>query len=193
MARRMRDIIPSRWVFLLVLAQGCDTTSTPRQAEVPQAAPAHASSATSPETLSTFPRPQLSAMEKKYIGAAGGFLKTLNEQDSRLAAVMAGATTGESTLDMIKSAIQRAQTVESAGFHGDYIPAKVPTDYQTIDRKIKKTYQLHEAAFKELLAYWQDSNTAHISSGNVALQRAVALANECIAELTQQMKLSESR
>ena len=63
----------------------------------------------------------------------------------------------------------------------------------TIDQKIRKTYALHEAAFRELLEYWKDSNVEHVSSGTLAFQRAVVLTNECVAEMGQKLQLAKSR
>jgi hypothetical protein len=145
-------------------------------------------STVSKETSGTSSDSHLSEVEKKYLGAALGYLNTVNEQDSRLAGVMAGASTGESTLGMIKDAIKRDQLVESAGFLGDYSPAAIPVVYQALDIKIKEVHRLHSDSFKEMLEYWKDSNTDHISSGNLVLKRAVLLTNECIGELNRILK-----
>jgi len=145
------------------------------------------------EIAASSPDFQLSEIDKKYLGAASGYLNTVNEQGSQLARVMAGASTGESTLGMIKDAIKRAQMVESAGFLGDYSPAHVPAAYQALDLKIKEVHRLHAASFKELLEYWKDSNTDHISSGNTVLQRGILLTNEGIGELNRIMNLIDSK
>lgn len=136
----------------------------------------------------------LSESEKKYFGAAGGFLKSVNEQDTVLAKTMAGASTGESTLGDIKEAIERTRRVLDAAYFGDYQPAPPPPALAALNKKIEKCKALHDSAFRELLEYWDDSNTAHIESGSATLKRAALVTNECIADVTKAMKqLAEER
>jgi|SRR5271157_2036251 len=125
----------------------------------------------------------LTVAEKKYFGAAGGYLKTVYTEDTRLARTMAGAQTAESTLGDIKDAIQHAKAAEDVAYFGDYKPAAVPARFEPVDNKIGRCKSLHDAAFKELLAYWTDQNTAHIESGNATLKRAILITNECVTDL----------
>lgn len=126
----------------------------------------------------------LSAAEKKYCGAAFGYLKTVNEQDLSIAKVMAGASTGESTLGDIKEAIKFARSVEDAGYFGDYQSATALEIFSDIHTKIQSCKKLHDSAFDEYLAYWNDSNVAHIESGTTTLKRAIVVTDECIHDLT---------
>ena len=179
-------------ILLCAVLLNCGSKSdNARGTQAPSSVPP--SPTASIETRGTSPGSQISEVEKKYLGAAMGYLDTVNKQGSQLARVMAGASTGESTLGMIKDAIKRAQMVESAGFLGDYSPAEVPTAYQELDKNIKEVHRLHAASFKEMLEYWKDSNTEHISSGNSVFQRAVLLTNECITNLNRILKLIGSK
>jgi hypothetical protein len=136
----------------------------------------------------------LSESEKKYFGAAGGYLGSVNKYDTVLAKAMAGASTGESTLGDIKEAIESTRDLLNAAYYGDYQSAPPPPAFAALNKKIEKCKALHDSAFKELLAYWDDSNTAHIVSGSATLKRAALVTNECIAEVTKAMKrLSEER
>lgn len=125
--------------------------------------------------------------EKKYFGAAGAYLKTVHEQDFRLATVMGGAQTGESTLGDINGVIRGARSVEETSYFGDYKSAAVLSGCGALDRKIQRCKRLHDSAFEELLAYWRDSNLAHIESGNATLRQAVIATNECVSALNAKM------
>ncbi len=129
--------------------------------------------------------------ERKYFSVAGGYLKTVNEQDTRLATVMVGVRSGESTLGDIKGAIKDARSIENAGYSGDYQSASPPDVFSDIDQKIQRCKKLHDSAFDELLDYWNDSNPAHIQSGSATLKRAAVVTNECIHDLTARIDTLE--
>lgn len=118
--------------------------------------------------------------EQKYIGALTGYLNSTNDENLRLATMMGGASTGEYTLTEVKRAIERAQRIHSAAFHGDYKSARVPLQYVGIDAKITECNRLHQAAFEEYLQYWRDQNLAHITSGGAVFERAALVQQECV-------------
>ena len=159
------------WVLLpivvLVAAAGCDSSKPPKQ---------------------TGAASQLSAVEKEYFEVAGGFLATLNTEDTRVAVTMAGAPTGKSTLEMIREEIKRAKSVQSTAFYGKYKLIDIPEGFEVIDRKIQEAYRLHDAAYAEYLDYWKDSDTGHIERGTNILERAALLTNECIDDLDSLMR-----
>jgi len=126
----------------------------------------------------------LTEAQKKYFQRAFGYIDTLNQQDIELAKTMAGASTGESTLSMIKNAIQHARFIENVRYSVDYGPVPVPQEFAQLDSKIRDCHRLHDAALEELLEYWNDQNIAHIESGFSSLQRTALLTNECIAQLS---------
>jgi hypothetical protein len=121
--------------------------------------------------------------EKKFLNTAGDYLETVNKEDKKLAIVMAGAQTGESTIEDIKGAIQTARANE-----GDYRTSSVPTPFAAVDKKIRRCKALHDSAFTGMLAGARDSNTALVESGTANLERAVLLTNECIEDLRVVMK-----
>lgn len=129
--------------------------------------------------------------EKTYIGAAGGYLKTQNEQGMKVARAMGDAGTGDTTLELLKKVIKDARFVTNAGYEGDYLQfgkLVVPPDFNAVDAKIRSSHKLRDAAFAEYLAYWKDGNTAHIESGSKALRRSEEIAQEATKELTATMR-----
>jgi hypothetical protein len=130
----------------------------------------------------------LSQAVKDYLGCAGGYLKSTNEVDGELAETMAGASNGSSTLDDIKSAVNRAISVGDAAWYGDYQKSPVPPEYQNLHAKIEKFRNLRQAGLQEILRYWKDDETNHIISGTDEWKRAINLQNECIADLNKIMR-----
>lgn len=130
-------------------------------------------------------------LEKTYIAAAGGYLKTQNEQGLRVATAMAGLNSGETTLEQVRKAIKDSRFVTNMGFQGDYVKSGklvVPEIFSKIDKKIRRSHALRDAAFEEYLAYWKDGNVAHIESGSATFKRSEQLAQEATKELTAKMK-----
>jgi|GEM_PF-6051530 len=131
------------------------------------------------------------AAEKTYIGAAGGYLKTQNEQGMKVARAMAEVGTGDKTLEQLKKVIKDARFVTNAGYEGDYLlfgKLVVPSILSAVDTKIRNSHKLRDAAFAEYLTYWRDGNTAHIGSGSSALRRSEEIAQEATKELTAIMR-----
>jgi len=124
----------------------------------------------------------LSEQEKKFFGAELRYLKTVHDEDARLADVMidADAAKSDSSLDDIKVAIARARSLEEHSYSGDYQSAAVPPGLGAYDAKIRRCKALHDSAFKEILAFWVDSKASHINDGMTLFHRAVLLTNECI-------------
>ena len=182
-------------VIVVVLIWGLGKSVKEKDREiVNSSAPASSQSATSSGSAVDPGHPDahlFSDDEKKYFGAAAGYLKTANEEDTRLAVVMAGGLTGESTLGDIKEAIKSARSVEDAVYLGFYQFASPPerfVEIHEIHKKIQRCRKLHNSAFDEFLEYWSDSNLAHLESGNATFKRAVIVTNECIDDLTRTIK-----
>jgi hypothetical protein len=149
--------------------------STPSQGGTP--APAVPTAPDDPE------KHLLTDEEKGFVGAAGDYLATLNREDKKLAVVMAGAQTGDSTLADIKVAIETARASER-----DYSTPSVPTPFAAVDKKIRRCKALHDTAFTGMLAGIRDVNTAQIGTGTANMEKAVLVTNECIEDLRVAMK-----
>ena len=123
--------------------------------------------------------------EKEFLGAAGDYLETVNKEDKKLAIVMAGAQTGESTLADIKAAIETARANE-----GDYQVASpsVPAPFAAVDKKIRRCKALHDTAFTGMFAGARDANPSQVESGTANFERVVLLTNECIQDLRVAMQ-----
>jgi hypothetical protein len=144
-----------------------------------------------PATTGNATQRTMTESERNYLGAAGSYLKTANEQGTIVARTMAGASDGSSTLGDIKTALQSARTFESVGYLGDYknhINGNVPGGCSDLSKNIDETHRLFQAATTELLEYWKDQNTEHIVSGNATLKRSVLLMNSTISAATSKMK-----
>lgn len=122
--------------------------------------------------------------EKNYISSANGYLQSLYKYDMQLGNVMAGASSGQSTLAEIKDEIERVKSIQDAAWYGDYqkYPPASP-EQKAVGVKITECRRLHDSSFKEMLVYWKDGNVAHIQSGTLVFQRGIQLGNECIVEL----------
>ena len=130
--------------------------------------------------------------EKTYVSAAVSYLDTANKQGTNVALAMAGANDGSSTLGDIKAAIKRAKSVENAGYHGDYRSkidkVAVPSRFLAMQQQLEETHRLFQAAMKEYLEFWKDSNSAHIVSGNATYERCVLIMNKTIEAHSSALK-----
>jgi hypothetical protein len=136
----------------------------------------------------------LSDSEKEFFGATVLYLKTVSDEDVRMTAVMAAAPSGGSTDDDIKDAIEHARSADEASYTNDYRSVSVPAGLAALDKKIRRSKSLHDATFNEMLAFWDDSSTGHITKGGSMLNRAVLLANECVNDANlAMMGLAEKR
>jgi hypothetical protein len=145
---------------------------------------------TSPRAAENSKKQPITNDERNYFGAAGSYLQTANAQGMNLARTMAGASNGSSTLDDIRIAILSAKRIENVAYLSDYknrINGNVPTSVIDIAANVDETHHLFQSALDETLEYWNDQNTAHIISGNDALQRSVMLMNSTIAQTTETM------
>jgi hypothetical protein len=108
---------------------------------------------------------------------------------------MAGSTTGQSTLTEIKRQIERAQSVEKAGFFGDYEGGNgVPAGYKDIDSDIQRTHKDHIAVFEEYLEYWNDNNISHTYSASRRFKTTLLNMDDLIKKLNSRMgqKINET-
>lgn len=125
-----------------------------------------------------------SSEQRNFLGAALSYLKTANEQGTRVAAAMAGAANGSTTLGEIRDAMRRALSVENAGYQGDYIGrirGAIPAEYAPLAKDIDEVHRLFRAGLNETLEYWKDSNESHIASGQATFKRSVVLMNQAIS------------
>ncbi len=109
--------------------------------------------------------PAATELEKTYLSAAGGYLHSQNEEGMKVATAMAGLSSGAITLGQLRQVISDAHFITNAAFQGDYLKSgrlAVPQVFASVDKKIRNSHSLRVAAFEEYLAYWKDSNSAHV-------------------------------
>lgn len=126
--------------------------------------------------------------EKDYLTAVGNYLQMLDGKNQSLAATMAGASTGKSSLNEIRIAITDAQMAESNFFSGTYLAKTVPIGYQDIDGEIKAMHSSYVATFDEYQKYWRDNRLSHINKGSDLFKAAVLRADGVTKKLTAKLK-----
>lgn len=162
------------------------THSTSSQAASQSSANAGKAAKTSPNADTS--KRKITNEEKVFFGAAGAYLKTANDQGSRVARAMAGASTGKSTLGDIEAAVKRAVTVENAGYFGDYqmkVGKKIPALFAENAKDIDEAHRLFQAAMKEYLRFFSDHDTARITSAEAVFMNSAKLQNKSIAEISK--------
>jgi tetratricopeptide (TPR) repeat protein len=122
--------------------------------------------------------------ERVFLDAAGFFFAVQNQQCKSAAEVMALADTGHTTLKDIRSALEESRSKIAASWQTDYLPATkkgVPLKFVALDKRLHDLYKLEQSAFDEMLAYWKDRKTSHITTGSDQLKRA-AVESAAIAK-----------
>lgn len=125
--------------------------------------------------------------QKKFIAATIGYLQTVNEQDTVMAKMMTGASTGTSSLADIRASITGTRAAEEAEFRR-YESVPVPSNMGDADKKIHNVRDLHETAFTEILQFWVDEKPSHIKKGTADMKRAAIATNETISDLTAMIR-----
>lgn len=133
----------------------------------------------------------ITEQERAFLGPALSYLHEANSLGNKVAQAMKGANDGSTTLGDIQEVISRAKSVENASYQGDYldkIKGPVPATFSSEQTQIAETHRLFQAAMKEYLEYWKDSNTAHIASGNATFKRCITIMNSAIQATNAKMK-----
>ena len=97
-----------------------------------------------------------------------------------LGKALEGYDSGESTLGDIKDYIEAARMVVNGEYYSNLRSGPVPSGFEQSDKVLEQSKRLHDAAYKELLGYWNDSNTEHFRSGLTSLLRAMQLATDTL-------------
>lgn len=122
--------------------------------------------------------------EKMYLEAAGFFFAVQHQQCKSAIEMMASAETGHTSLKEIKIALENAHSKIDTSWQTDYLPVAkkgIPFKFLGLDKRLQDLYKLEQSAFEEMLAYWKDRKTGHISDGSDQLRRA-AIESAAIAK-----------
>jgi tetratricopeptide (TPR) repeat protein len=138
------------------------------------------------------PNPQNSSTalkvdEKTYLNAAGFFFAVQHQQCKQAAAMMASAEMGHTSLKEIRSALEESRSKIAASWQSDYLPVMkkgVPFKFVALDKQLQDLYKLEQSAFDEMLAYWKDRKTIHITTGSDQLKRAAVDSATIAKEIT---------
>jgi len=141
------------------------------------------------------PRQETLSPGLTYIGAAGSYLKTANEEGTHIAQTMAGLNDGSSTLNDVRNALTSAKQIEGVGFadYLDHTNGHIPAELNSLAKDVDETHRLFGDATNEFLEYWTDQNTAHIFSGQRTMERCVKLMNSTISSMTSALQSASPR
>ena len=126
----------------------------------------------------------VSADEKAFLDAAAFFFAVQNQQCKSAAEVMASADTAHTTLKDIRGSLEESRSKIATSWQTDYLTATkkgVPFKFVALDKRLRDLYKLEQSAFDEMLAYWKDRKTSHITTGSDQLKRA-AVESAAIAK-----------
>jgi hypothetical protein len=145
-------------------------------------------SSNSPEVL---PKQMPKDSKVAFIEAAGGYLKSQNSEGMKVAQAMNGLNTGETTMTEVKNSIEDSKSLVSAAWEGDYLHygnLVVPDMFADIDKRIRRSHSLREAAYNEYLSYWIDQDTNHIKSASKTFKLSEEIAQSIVKDLTERMR-----
>lgn len=129
--------------------------------------------------------------EKSYLKDTITYLSLQHEYAFKVAHIMDGLNTGESTLGNVKDTINWSLKGTQAAYYEYYdkygSPSVVPNklEFRELDNQVKHCHKLFVSAYKEYLEYWKDSNIEHIDSANKTFENAIHLENEAILAINK--------
>ncbi len=149
-------------VVLIVFGAIVGAGKKPRSTDLGE--PKNTASAASPKTQSPAPvedleKNLLTEGEKRYIGAEIRYLQTVNEEDTRLATIMAGASNGTSTLEEIKTAIETARSRERSSYSDDYHTVPVPRRRLDSRRSTRRSRDARPCMTPRSATCWRTGST----------------------------------
>lgn len=106
-----------------------------------------------------------------------------------MAEILAGASTGSSTLADCHSALLQALADENKNYfryRADRAP--VPVAFEKIDRQITENHTNAVAGLKTTLSYWQTGDLDSISLGTNQYKASIQKENATITEMNQVMQ-----
>jgi hypothetical protein len=129
--------------------------------------------------------------DKNYIAAAGSYLNGVNTTSLEVAHTMVAVGNGSFTLSDLHKVILLAKSSEDAGYdkyldktNGVVIPGR----FSKARKELDQAHRLFQAAMKEYLGYWNDSNDAHIVSAQAIFKRSALMTNSAIDDMNLAMK-----
>jgi tetratricopeptide (TPR) repeat protein len=142
-------------------------------------------SSSSSTTSSAFPG---TAEEKAYLEATLRYLRVHYDQSKSAATTMASAESGGVTLDEIRTALYTSRAAIDRSWKDDFLPVSnksVPSKYAEIDKRIRRVHDSQQAAFEEMLSYWEDRSTSHITRGSEMFKQSLLECDATIKELNK--------
>jgi hypothetical protein len=125
-----------------------------------------------------------SSDEKQYLRSAVTFLTRQNDIGSTVAKAMNGLNSGDSTLQDVHAVLQKARADNEAAWESNLGGTKVPSLFLTVGKKIRKSFDMRQLAYKRYLKYWSDGGLDHIPKASKIFFQSEALAQEATKDLT---------
>lgn len=125
--------------------------------------------------------------EKRYNSTAMNYLRSLADSDAEFVRVMNGASTGESTMEDIHRAVLSTRAQQDQ-LWSTFEKVEVPRSLASSREDFERNRELHQAAFREYLAYWADGGLEHIPAAG----RLYAIAHKSNIQCLEGMKAAIS-
>jgi hypothetical protein len=124
------------------------------------------------------------AADQGYIRAATKYLAAANVSGTKMAEILAAASTGTSSLDDCHAAVLQALGDED-GNYSAYRKTRgtVPQAFVAVDRHIGQSHKNSVAGLSTVLSYWKTGDLESIPSGMDRYKIAIQGMNSTISEL----------
>lgn len=133
-----------------------------------------------------------SDLMKDYVKALINYQNQQNSIGKKVAQSMAGLQTGVSSMREVRDTIKDAIHENKAAWDWHYVDLnKVPNSFSAIDLKVRKSYELRLEAYTKYLQFYEDGNTAHISTAESTFRNSEILSQEATREATLLLKQSK--
>ena len=101
---------------------------------------------------------------------------------------MASADGGGVTLAEIRTALNNSRASIDRSWRNDFLPISdrsVPPKFVEIDKRIRRVHDSQQAAFEEMLSYWDDRSTSHITKGSEMFKQSLLECDSTIKDLNK--------
>ena len=133
---------------------------------------------------------KLSSLDKKYLAGLHEYQGKQNELGATVAKSMSGLETGETTLADVSDVINTAYTENEVAFELNYVsPDKVPPMFASIDKKVRKSYELRIASYKAYLKNLKEMKPEKIPSIQRVFMQSEKIAQEATNESIEVLKM----
>ncbi|HEY6806876.1 MAG TPA: tetratricopeptide repeat protein [Pyrinomonadaceae bacterium] len=124
--------------------------------------------------------------ETRLKQAARSFLITYRSHCQSAADAVASLQKGNNNLPDIKRTLEKSRSFMTSSWTNDYLMVAekgVPAKLTPIDNRLRDLNQHQKEAFDELLSYWKDRKTLHITNGSALLNKLLTQSAEILKDV----------